>query len=151
MIPTLWWEQDKPLRDCRAQVGYLRRPFDDSDLCTMPIGHEQRVACMPVTHPLAHRRALVTTDLDGEPQLDAPRRRTATLEEKFERIAAGQGMALIPRSLAESYSRTDLVSLPVTDAPAVETCLAVHVERRDKLLRDFLDIATATLRESEAA
>ena len=85
---------------------------------------------------------------DGERMLDAPTRRTSSLEEKFELIASGHGIALVPQSVARSYSRPDLVHLPVTDAPEVETCLAVAVDRREKLLRDFLEIATTTLRHT---
>lgn len=148
VVPARWWEQDAPLRDGRAQVGYLRRPFDDAGLRTVPIGLDPRVACLPAAHPLAGRAELTTADLDGERMLDLPIRRTASLEEKFELIAAGHGIGLVPLSVARSYSRPDLVHLPVTDAPGLETCLVVPADRREKLLRDFLEIATATLRRS---
>jgi DNA-binding transcriptional LysR family regulator len=146
VVPARWWEQEAPLRDGRAHVGFLRRPFDESGLQVIPLGHEPRVACMPSTHPLASRAELTTADLDGERVLDVPTRRTTSLEEKFELVAAGHGIALVPQSVARSYSRPDLVHLPVTDAPGSETCLAVPAGRRGTLLRDFLQIATATLR-----
>ncbi|MEU1147511.1 LysR family transcriptional regulator [Streptomyces sp. NPDC005863] len=146
VVPARWWEQDAPLRDGRAQIGYLRRPFDETGLRVVPIGHEPRVACMPATHPLAHRAELVSADLADGPMLDSPTRRTASLEEKFELIASGRGIALVPLSVARSYSRPDLVHVPVTDAPGVETCLVVRPERQEKLLRDFEEIAVATLR-----
>ncbi|KOV60721.1 LysR family transcriptional regulator [Streptomyces sp. MMG1121] len=149
LVPARWWEQDAPLRDGRAQVGYLRRPFDDSGLRTIRVGREPRVACMPAAHPLARRQELTSADLDGEPMLDAPTRRTSSLEEKFELIASGHGIALVPLSVACSYSRPDLIHRPLTDAPGIETCLAFLVDRREKLLRDFLEIATATLRHTE--
>ncbi|MCZ1010958.1 LysR family transcriptional regulator [Streptomyces lydicus] len=146
VFPLRWWEQDAPLRDGRAHVGYLRRPFDDTGLHTVPIGHETKVACLPVTHRLAGRRTLTSAALDGEPVLDVRTRRTSSLEEKFELIASGQGLALVPVSVAGSYSRPDLVYLPVTDAPPVETCLAVPADNCVGPVTDFLDIATATLR-----
>lgn len=148
VVPARWWERDTPLRDGRAQVGYLRRPFDDSGLHTIPIGHEPRVACMHAAHPLACRDELTSADLDCERMLDTPTRRTSSLEEKFELIASGHGIALVPLSVARSYSRPDLAHLPVTDAPGIETCLVVLADRREKLLRDFLEIATATLRHT---
>ncbi|MEJ8654506.1 LysR family transcriptional regulator [Streptomyces sp. MS1.AVA.3] len=146
VFPLRWREQDAPLRDGRAHVGYLRRPFDDSGLRTVPIGHETKVACLPVTHPLAGRHTLTSADLDGEPILDVRTRRTSSLEEKFELIASGQGLALVPRSVAGSYSRPDLVYLPVTGALPVETCLAAPESSCAGPVRDFLDIATTTLR-----
>ncbi|MFJ8626062.1 LysR family transcriptional regulator [Kitasatospora sp. NPDC093550] len=152
VLPLRWWEQDAPLRDGRAHVGYLRHPFDDTGLHTVPIGRETKVACLPVTHPLARRPSLTTADLDGEAVLDARSRRTSSLDEKFELIAAGQGIALVPRSIAGSYSRPDLVYLPVTDHPPVRTCLAVP-ERGQEAgpVRDFLDLAVTTLRSAPAA
>ncbi|WP_067470854.1 LysR family transcriptional regulator [Nocardia amamiensis] len=145
VVPARWWERDAPLRDGRAQIGYLRRPFDESGLRVVPVGHEPRVAAMPATHPLAGRHKLTRADLDGERMLDAPTRRNLSLEEKFELIASGHGIVLVPLSVAQSYVRPDLVHLRVTDAPGVETCLAVVADRREKLLRDFIEIATATL------
>ncbi|MGW2859083.1 LysR family transcriptional regulator [Streptomyces sp. NPDC001205] len=151
VVPARWWEPDAPLRDGRAQVGYLRRPFTDTGLHTIPIGQEPRVACLPAAHPLAHRDALTSADLDGEPMLGSPRRRTASLEEKIELIASGQGIALLPLSVAVSYSRSGLVHLTVTDAPAAETCLVVAGDGQNRPLRDFLEIAVATLRTTSGA
>jgi DNA-binding transcriptional LysR family regulator len=150
LLPLHWWEQDVPLRDGRADVGYLRRPFDDSGLRTIPIGHETKVACLPVSHPLANRQTLTSADLDGESILDAQTRRTSSVEEKFELVASGHGIARVPRSVAESYSRADLVYLPITDDPPVETCVAVAEHRSEARLLDFLDIATKTLRQFTA-
>ncbi|MEV5510821.1 LysR family transcriptional regulator [Streptomyces orinoci] len=146
LIPTRWWEPDRPLRDGRAQIAYLRRQFDESGLHIVPIGQDPRFACMPAAHPLAARQELSMADLDGERMLDVPNRRTSSIEEKFELIASGHGIALVPLSVARSYSRPDLAHLPVTDAPGIETCLAVATDRHDRVLRGFLETATAILR-----
>jgi DNA-binding transcriptional LysR family regulator len=149
MLRLHWWEQDAPLRDGRADVGYLRRPFDDTGLRTVPVGSERKVACLPATHPLAGRRGLRTADLDGEVILDAHARRTSSVEEKFELIAAGDGIAMVPLSVARSYSRPDLVYRPVTDAEPVETCIAVAEGRREPRVLDFVTFAVATLGEDD--
>ncbi|PBC75564.1 DNA-binding transcriptional LysR family regulator [Streptomyces sp. TLI_235] len=145
VLPLRWWERDVPLREGRAHVGYLRRPFDDTGLRTVPVAHETKVACLPVTHPLADRPTLTSADLDGEAIIDAGRR-TSSLEEKFELIASGLGISLVPVSVAGSYSRPDLVYLPVTDILPVETCLAVPQDGCTGPAADFLDIAAAVLR-----
>ena len=147
LMPLRWWEQDAPLRDGRADVGYLRRPFDDGGLRTLPIGHEAKVACLPVFHPLARRRSLVRADLDGEAIMDAQSRKTSSAEEKFELIAAGHGIALVPVTVARSYTRPDLVFIPVTDLEHVETCIAVLKGRRERRVRDFVTLAVETLGE----
>ncbi|MBZ4319862.1 LysR family transcriptional regulator [Streptomyces huiliensis] len=149
VFPLRWWEQDAPLRDGRAHVGFLRRPFDDAGLRTVPIGRERKVACLPVTHPLAGRPALTTADLDGEPVLDVRRLRMSSLEEKFELIASGQGLALVPLSVAGWYPRPDVVYLPVTDALPVETCLAAPEADGAGPVPAFLDIATEVLRRRD--
>lgn len=146
LIPLLWWEQDAPLRDGRAQVAYLRKPFNDNGIRTIHIGHEHKVACLPVTHPLADRESLSRADLADEPILDSRNRRTSSLDEKFELIASGHGIALVPLSLARTYQRPDLVHLNITDAPPVETCLAVTEDTTDELTQDFLELAITVLR-----
>ncbi|APA98700.1 LysR family transcriptional regulator [Nocardia seriolae] len=146
VVPARWWEREAPLRDGRAQIGYLRKPFDESGLSTIPVGHEPRVVCMPATHPLAARSELTLADLDGEPMLDIRNRRTLSLEEKFELIASGHGLILAPLSAARAYVRPDLVHRPVADAPGVETCLVIATGHRDKLVREFLDLAVTMLR-----
>lgn len=140
-----WWEQDAPLRDGRADVGYLRRPFDATGLHAIPIGNEPKVACLPVTHPLAQRGSLTLEDLEDEPVLDAHARRTSSVEEKFELIAAGHGIATVPRSVAQSYSRPDLVYRPIADAAPTETCLVVVKGRRERRVRDFVTLAAEML------
>ncbi|AHH97367.1 LysR family transcriptional regulator [Kutzneria viridogrisea] len=150
LVPLHWWERDAPLRDGRIQVGYLRRPFNDSGLRTIHIGHEPKVVCLSVTHPLARRHALTLADLDGEPLLDAQARRTSSIEEKLELVASGHNIALVPQSVARSYSRPDIVYLHVTDAMPVETCLVVAEDRRERRLLDFLEIATTTLLQHSA-
>ena len=42
--------------------------------------------------------------------------RTTTVEEKFELVAAGRGIAVLPRSVAQYYAGPGMVCLPVADA-----------------------------------
>ena len=145
-----WWEQDAPLRDGRADVGYLRRPFDDAGLRAIRIGSDPKVACLPGSHKLARRPSLSLADLEGESILDATRRRTSSVEEKFELVAAGHGIAVVPISVATSYSRPDLVYRPLTDAVPLETCLVVMADRQDQRVADFLTVAAETLSDKPA-
>ncbi|WP_433590298.1 LysR family transcriptional regulator [Nocardia sp. CA-145437] len=145
VVPARWWERDAPLRDGRAQIAYLRRPFDETGLRVIPIGHDPGVACLPAAHPLAARPELTLADLDSERMLDLAARRTPSLEEKFELIASGHGLLIVPRSVARAYVRPDLVHRPVTDAPGSETCLAVAADP-GTLVREFLDLAIPALR-----
>jgi DNA-binding transcriptional LysR family regulator len=146
-IHLKWHEKADALRDGRADVGYLRRPFDATGIRTIPVGSERKVACLPATHALASRRRLTQADLDGQTILDAEARRTATVEEKLELIAAGRGIAMLPLSVARYYSRPDVVHRPVTDAVPLEICLAVVEGRHERQLEEFLAVAADTLAE----
>jgi DNA-binding transcriptional LysR family regulator len=147
LLQLNWHEKAEAMRDGRVDVGFLRHPFDAEGIHTVPVGSEPKVLCLPTTHPLASRRRLTLAGLDGETVLDFQARRTATVEEKLELIAAGRGIALLPRSVARSYSRPDLVHRPVTDVPPTEICLAVLEGRRDEHLDDFLTTAAHVLSE----
>ena len=146
LLQLNWWEQDAPLRDGRVDVGHLRRPFDDTGLRTVAVGSEPRVACLSLHHPLAEHADIADADLEGHTVLNAEVRRTATLEEKFELVASGYGIALVPRSVAVSYSRPDVVHLPLRDGGTLETCVAVADDRRERRVLEFVDLAVETLR-----
>ena len=70
------------------------------------------------------------------------------MEEKFELVVAGHGIAVVPISVAASYSRPDLVYRPLSDAVPLETCLVVMADRQDQRVADFLTVAAETLSES---
>ena len=57
---------------------------------------------------------------------------------------------MVPRSVARSYSRPDLVFLPVTDAVPVETCVVVAGDRRERRVLDFVTVAAQTLGGEQA-
>jgi DNA-binding transcriptional LysR family regulator len=85
MLYVNWYEQAEAVIDGRVDVGYLRGDFSEEPrLRTVTVGEEARVACMPENHPLARRRSLKLSDLDGEMMLHAEARRAATIENKFE-------------------------------------------------------------------
>ena len=140
-----WYDQAETIRDGRADVGYLRRPFDPDGLHTIPIGSDPMVVCLPAQHRLAARRKLRSNDLTGELIFDPVARRFATIEEKLELIAAGEGVAIIPRSVARYYARPGIVHRSLADVEPLPTLLAVAADRKQQHLQDFLDVAADTL------
>jgi DNA-binding transcriptional LysR family regulator len=144
-----WFEQGEALRDGRVDVGYLRRPFDGDDgIRCVPVGSERAVACLPAAHPLSSKVHLVAGDLSEETVLDSEIRHTTTVEEKFELVAAGRGIAILPRSVAQYYSPAGLVCLPIADTTPYELCVAVLKNRRQQHLREFVKVAVAALTDS---
>jgi DNA-binding transcriptional LysR family regulator len=138
-------EQAGTRGDGRADVGCLRRPFDGDGIRTVPVGSEPKVAVLPATHALASRRRLTEADPDGVAVLDAEARRTATVEEEFELVAAGRGITPVPRSVARSDSRPGLVHRPMADAVPFDICLAALEGRRGQYVEDFLTVAAHAL------
>jgi DNA-binding transcriptional LysR family regulator len=145
MLHLRWYEQGEALRDGRADVGYLRDPFDKTGIRTIPIGAEPRVACLPATHPLAARRRLTEAALEGELMLDTEARRAATVEEKFERVAAGHGIVVVPLSVARYYARPGLVYRSLRDAEPYTLYVAAAAGRRRRHLQAFVETAARAL------
>nr|WP_308298772.1 LysR substrate-binding domain-containing protein [Streptomyces sp. GESEQ-35] len=112
----------------------------------LPLFTERRVAMLPMDHRLAGKEELVLADLDGEPRLryadpgpdDVPIR---TIEEKFERVVAGQGITLVPESVAAQYSRPDITYVPVTDADHDQVYLAWEANRHSPMIAAFAKVA----------
>lgn len=143
-----WYEQSEAIIDGRIVVGFLRRPFDDHGIRSVVVGREPAVALFPRTHPLATRRSVSLQDLKTGTILDGVRRRTATIEEKLELIAAGLGVAMLPESVASAYSAKELVIVRVLDASPHDLCVAVLSATRKPLVRAFFQTAADVLPQS---
>jgi len=141
-----WFDQAEAMRDGRVDVGCLRQPFDATGLRTWHVGGEPRVVCLPAGHRLAKRRRVSSADLEGEPVIASQDRRVHTIEEKLELVAAGLGVALVPRSVARYYARPDVVHRLVGDAEEYEIVLAVAEGHRRPHLDEFVSIAVPVLR-----
>jgi DNA-binding transcriptional LysR family regulator len=141
-----WDDQEDLILDGTVDVAYLRRPIREQGLRLLPMFTEARVAMLPAEHLLAGKQDLAMADLDAEPRLryvdagpdDPPIR---TIEEKFERVAAGHGITLVPQSVAEQYSRPDITYVPVRDAEPDQVFLAWEADRRPPLIAAFVAVA----------
>ncbi|MFF5301589.1 LysR family transcriptional regulator [Streptomyces sp. NPDC013161] len=141
-----WDDQEQLILDGTVDLAYLRRPIREQGLTLLPLFTETRVAMLPADHRLAGKQDLVRADLDGEAWLryanpgpdDVPIR---SIEEKFEAVASGAGITLVPVSVAEKYSRPDITYVPVTDAEPDEVILAWEAARRSPLITAFVETA----------
>ncbi|MFJ9378317.1 LysR family transcriptional regulator [Streptomyces sp. NPDC101455] len=145
-----WDDQEQLILDGTVDLAYLRRPIREQGLTLLPLFTEARVAMLPADHRLAGKQDLVRADLDGETWLryadpgpdDVPIR---SIEEKFEAVASGAGITLVPASVAEQYSRPDITYVPVTDAEPDEVILAWEAARRSPLIAAFVEAAQVGL------
>ncbi|MEU6098813.1 LysR substrate-binding domain-containing protein [Streptomyces sp. NPDC047079] len=74
-----------------------------------------------------------------------------TIEEKFECVAAGTGITLVPESVAEQYTRPDIGYVPVRDAEPDEVLLAWGASRRSPLIAAFARVAQGRSRDGAPA
>ena len=120
VVRTSWTEQITALRDGRFDASFAHRPFDDEGLTVVELHAEARAAALPVTHPLAGKSELSLADLAGETLLQpveavpgwsgaaaSPVAGSPSVEEKFESVAAGRGIVVIPESATRYYHRPD--------------------------------------------
>jgi LysR family transcriptional regulator, benzoate and cis,cis-muconate-responsive activator of ben and cat genes len=148
-------EQERLLRDGRADVALLHRPydstvgFDTEELCA-----EGQVAVLPARHPLTGRADLRMADLAALPDLPMPRwpgpdgmyqdgpgpqvRDTGQL---YQLIALGRAWAVLPESCRANLRR-DLATVPVLDAPAVTTVIAWPPHSRSRAVAGLVRTAT---------
>jgi DNA-binding transcriptional LysR family regulator len=160
LLRTTWDDQTEVLHDGRADVSVVRLPVDRRGLSLRPLFSEPRVAVLRADHRLAGKESVLVGHLADEHLLNdpdavpewrdvavelrdgtAPRRRGfRSVEEKLEHVAAGRGIAVIPRSTSEYYTRPDVAHVPIEDLPPNEVCLAWVAARRSPLVFAFAEI-----------
>jgi len=130
-------EQERLLRDGRADVGLLHLPFDSTagfdfeELLT-----EGQVAVLPAGHPLSGHPELHLADVDRRADLPLPRwpRSDGTYpdgpgpevrnhEQLYQLIGLGRTMAVLPESVQAQLPGGHTV-VPLVDAPQVTTVIA---------------------------
>ncbi|VVJ19036.1 Transcriptional regulator [Amycolatopsis camponoti] len=160
LLRTTWADQTEVLHDGRADVSVVRLPVDRRGLSVRPLFGEPRVAVLRADHRLAGKESVLVGDLADEHLLNDPdavpewrdvavelRDGTASrwqefrsVEEKLEHVAAGRGIAVIPLSTSEYYTRPDVAHVPVEDLPPNEVCVAWVAARRSPLIFEFAEL-----------
>jgi DNA-binding transcriptional LysR family regulator len=148
-------EQERTLRDGRADVALLHLPFDSAaGLDIEELSTEGQVVVLPAGHPLTGRTSLRMADVTAIPGLPMPRwpgRDGAYPEgpgpevrdhaQLLQLIALGRAAAILPES-CQSQLRSDLAVVPVLDAPTVTTVIAWPPHSRSRALAGLIQTAT---------
>ena len=130
-------DQARMLRDGRADVALMQRPFDAlAGFDTEDLLTEQQVAILPAGHPLAARTSLTMADISDVPDLPVARwpNQDGTYEpgpgpeihdqsQLAQLIALGHTAAVICAS-ARTWLWSAHAAVPLTDASHVTTVLA---------------------------
>ncbi|ADU09530.1 transcriptional regulator, LysR family [Micromonospora sp. L5] len=148
-------EQERLLRDGRADVALLHLPFDSTTgLDTEELVTEQQVVVLPAGHPLAGRAQLRMADVETLPGLPLPRwpLRDGTYpdgpgpevrdhSQLLQLVALGRTAVLLPES-CRSLLWPDMAAVPVPDAPTVTTVIAWPPHSRSRALAGLVRTAT---------
>jgi DNA-binding transcriptional LysR family regulator len=130
-------EQAGLLRDGRADVAIMHRPYDDlAGFDTEDLTVEGQVAIVPASHPLAARDELTLAEVQDVPdlpiarwpQLDGtyphgPGPEVRTQSEIAQLVALGRALLVIPVS-SRAWQWPEHVAVPVTNAPYVTSVIA---------------------------
>ena len=149
-------EQERLLRDGRADVALLHRPFDrTAGFDTEELYTEGQVAVLPAAHSLAGRTDVRLAEVSALPGLPMPRwpgpdgtyadgrgplvRDHAQL---LQLIALGRASAVLPASCRAQLSGS-LAAVPVLDAPMVTTVIAWPPHSRSGAVAGLVRTATS--------
>ncbi|BCJ56087.1 LysR family transcriptional regulator [Actinoplanes sp. NBRC 14428] len=149
-------DQARMLRDGRADVAFMQRPFDAlAGFDTEDLLTEQQVVIVPAAHPLADRPSLTTADIADVPDLPVARwpRQDGTYEpgpgpeiqdlsQLAQLIALGHTSAVICAS-ARAWLWSAHKAVPLTDAPHVTTVLAWPAHSRSQAVAALVRTAAS--------
>ena len=152
-------EQGRLLREGRADVALLHRPFDSTaEFHTEELGTEGQVVVLPAGHPLTVRASVHMADITALPGLPLPRwpdcdgsyppgpgPQVRDHAQLLQLVALGRACAVSPES-CRAQLHGDLAAVPVLDAPAVTTVIAWPPHSRSRAVADL--VRTATLLRS---
>ncbi|WP_435172540.1 LysR family transcriptional regulator [Actinacidiphila sp. bgisy145] len=148
-------EQERLLRDGRADVGLLHLPFDSTaGFDTEELRVEGQVAVLPSGHPLATRGELRVADMAELPGLPLPRwpRFDGTFPDGpgpevhdhtqlLQLISLGRAAAVLPEA-SRAGLHEGLTAVPLTDAPTVTTVIAWPPHSTSRPLAALITTAT---------
>ncbi|MEW2522414.1 LysR family transcriptional regulator [Actinacidiphila alni] len=148
-------QQERLLRDGRADVALLHKPFDaTSGLDYEELSTEGQVLVLPAGHSLTGRSHVDLAEASALPGLplprwpaidgscpDGPGPQVRDHAQLFQLIALGRAAAVLPAS-CESQLRDDLIAIPVPDAPKVTTVIAWPPQSRSAAVAGLVRTAT---------
>ena len=148
-------EQERLLRDGRADVALLHRPFDaTAGFDTEELHAEGQVAILPAGHALttrSHLQLAEVTDLPGLPMArwpnrdgsypDGPGPQIRDRTQLLQLVALGRAVTILPESIRAEL-RDNLTAVPVLDAPTVTTVIAWPPHSRSRGVAGLVWTAT---------
>jgi LysR family transcriptional regulator, benzoate and cis,cis-muconate-responsive activator of ben and cat genes len=148
-------EQERLLREGRADVALLHRPFDSTaEFHTEELATEGQVVVLPAGHPLTARAHVHMADVTALPGLPLPRwpesdgtyppgpgPQVRDHAQVLQLVTLGRACLIAPQS-CRAQLHGDLAVVPVLDAPTVTTVIAWPPHSRSQAVADVIRTAT---------
>lgn len=145
-------EQERLLRDGRADVALLHRPFDSTTgLETEDLVTVGQVALLPSGHPLSARDRLTSAEVAAIPDLpmarwpgqsgDGPGPQIHDHAQLLQLVALGRATVIVPDAIRAQLP-AGVAAVPVPDAPPVTTVIAWPPHSRSRAVADLVRTAT---------
>ncbi|WP_129661740.1 LysR family transcriptional regulator [Rothia uropygialis] len=146
-----------------VDVALTRQSLTGTEIETLELFREPRVAAVSTGSPLARRTSIpwkelgrhpvVVNTLSGNtrPALWEPGHRPASIiecanyDEWITLVAAGKGVGATPASAAASYGHSRVAFVPLDEAPPVPLCLAWRMGSSSRAIQEFKKAALSTL------
>lgn len=130
--------------DGTLDMALVRLPVEDDELHRVRLYDDLPVVVAPADHPVVAYDELTLGDLAGEMlverRTDVPGWESLTPGQAVETVAAGVGVAVMPKSLARLHHRRDVVHRPVTDATPSTVALVWRRDRDDEVTQRFVGV-----------
>ena len=136
LVPVEQADQEAGIRWGDLDMSFVRLPIDREGLHCIPLYDEVPVAVAGREHYLAAADE-VTHDEFADDELDWS---AISAEEAVAVVASGQGVAVMPMSLARLHHRKDAIYRPVPDLPPTTVGLAWLVDNQDERVQVFIGI-----------
>ncbi|MDN3026061.1 LysR family transcriptional regulator [Streptomyces sp. S.PB5] len=153
------------LADRRVDVLIARAPLPlaDDDIVTTPLYEEPRNLVVPRDHPLAGRSSVTAHELAGEEPVPCAFETAdwtsyrilgtgvppvESYEDKLELVASGKAIAVLPAGDRRSSLRSDLLAIPIEDAPPSQVVLAGRRNDPNPMIGNLRRAARAMLAAS---
>lgn len=127
-------DQRRVLDEGTVDACFVRLPIDREGLRVIELYEEVTVAWASRDHGIALYDELTLADLDGETTW------TEVTDATLLEASFGDGVIVVPMSVARSHSRRDFVVVPVTDAPTTGIALAFRPEADNEMLQEFIGV-----------
>ncbi|MFF1877637.1 LysR family transcriptional regulator substrate-binding protein [Leifsonia sp. NPDC058230] len=121
--------------DGAADMAFVREPLDTDGLHVIPLYEENIVVVMHHEHLLTLEKDLHLADLADETLLEG-----ADAEAVIRRVAAGEGIAVFPQSIAKAFRRKDVTAMKLEDAEPSRVALAWSRGAQHPLVDEFIGI-----------